>query len=94
MKRMCHLDIIYGNDMIRENCAETLRHIQVACDKWNVNYTITKTAKFCCLDYRFIKINDVLPLKETEKFIKDLDLNVSIYYKDGIFKAIYDNTYK
>ena len=94
MKRMCRLDIIYGNDMARETCLETLNHIKAVCDKWNVNYTIKRIARFCCSDYRFIKIEDVLPLKETEKFIEELDLNASIYYKNGMFKAVYDNTYE
>ena len=90
---ICRLDIIYGDDMVKESCLETLNHIKAVCDKWNVNYTIEKKERFCCLDYRVIKIKDVLSVKETEKFIEELDLNVSIYYKNEMFKAIYDNTY-
>ena len=90
---VCEISIAYGNDMVGKRCLKTLEHIKEVCDKYGVETTIEKQKRYCCSDYRIIKTNGFLSLNETERFIKEVNLNISIIYRGGAFSTDYDNTY-
>ena len=87
---LCTLKVRYGNDMASSRCKETLE----ACEKHNLQYTISKEQRYCCTDYQAITIEAQTSVYDVFKIIKDIDLNVDVYIrKDGSIIASYDNTY-
>lgn len=90
---VCEISIAYGNDMVDKRCLKTLERIKEVCDKYGIETTIEKQKRYCCSDYRVIKTNGFLSLNETERFIKEVNLNISIIYRGGAFSTDYDNTY-
>mgnify|MGYP003295808400 CR=1 FL=1 len=91
---LCTLRVNYGNDMIQSSCKKTLDKIVQACEKHNLQYTISKEQRYCCTDYQIIKINAQTSVYDVFKIIKDIELNVTVYIcKDGSIIASYDNTY-
>lgn len=91
---LCTLKINYGNDMTDSSCKKTLDRIVQACEKNNLQYTISKERRYCCTDYQIIKIKAQTSVYDVFKIIKDIELNVSVYIcEDGSIIASYDNTY-
>ena len=90
---VCKISIAYGNDMADKECLKTLEHIKKVCDKYGIETAVEKQKRYCCSDYRVIKTNGFLSLNETEKFIKEVNLNIGITYRGGTFNTDYDNTY-
>lgn len=90
----CRICIVYGNDMADKRCLETLNHIISICDRFKVKYIVKSEKRYCCSDYRYIKVSGFLSLKETADLIQDLELDIDVYYsiEKGIFSAEYNNT--
>ena len=86
----CEIDITYGQDIAEHN---SVLYVTSICDKYNVQNKLYHEKRYCCTDYMILKTTGYLSLSNTEKFIKESGLPISINYHNGIFITDYDNTY-
>ena len=86
----CRVHIRFGQDVERH---KDVTLAKLVCDTWNVESKLEHQHRYCCKDYLVLVVDTTLNLFDAEGFIKALNFDADIYYENGSFKAIYDNTY-
>ena len=61
------------------------------CIRHGLKYKVTTETTVFGYEYKILTIKGYMNLCDTETFIEDIDLNVSIYYTKGSFHALYSN---
>ena len=86
----CRIHIRFGQDVERH---KDVTLAKLVCDTWNVESKLEHKKKYCCSDYLVLSVDTTLNLLDAEGFVKALNFAVDIYYENGSFQALYDNTY-